>query len=265
MQKYILKKRYILSLILILPVIFYQNCDQLDKLTESGEVQLSSSELYHQIHNDHDFMNIEKKPEPEIDYHPLLMNRKMLFSLFLDIFGPDIVNSNAIKTLRSDRSVFGVPCSIYENYDFKTATTRTFRFCSNEATTSHLGANINPQANVLRSGSIHKSCLEAIDRNYLKTGNNKSSDIDNKTFQFAMEQISSDAIVSGDPTKFTYKVPPASKENIQKLIELFYRGKPMANQSLVDSLAFVIGSPATSSGWKKAFINTCLSSHWQVL
>lgn len=221
-----------------MPLALYQNCSKNQLLNQEESADLSStSDEYHQIHTDHGLPNIQKAETPGVDFKPILMDRLLLHSLFVDIFGDNAKLNSQMKTLISDKAVFGGICSIYDNFK---GSSQPEKNCANSASASELGTTYHPQANVLRTGKINELCMSLVS--------------DPKNLSYALSKISNSPI------------PENNSENIKKLFKLFYREKPDPHQGLIDSLSFILKkSNSDLNGWAQILTVTCVSSHWQVL
>lgn len=179
-----------------------------------------------------------------------LMDRTMLYSFFTDIFGPSAIGTPGLKTLKlvkDEKAILAGPCSVYDTFrsvgDTGALSTDAKSInCPNNDTASGLAAPMQPAANVLHQAMINNICTEAIDLA--------------STYNYLMEQLKEYP---------TLLIATNTPENVLKLFKLFYRGKPQPDASLIESLRFLIGFPATESGWKNAILTTCVSSHWQAL
>jgi hypothetical protein len=255
MSKIILKKmrtgrkiQFTAVLVLCLStVLFFQNCSQ-NMQQESTFSSMSQASTIEQQHGDqsHGTEVPTAKPEALIE-QTSMMDRQMLISMFSDILGPTATTLPGMKKIIAQKSIFGGPCSLYDN--FKTlqngapkADTNAIS-CNNTETADNLSAPIQPTGNVLQQAVINDVCMQAMAES-------------KKIYPYFIAQIKD---------KPADKVPANTSANVLKLFSLFYRGKPLPQQSLVEGLQALVGSPATDAGWQKAFIVTCLSSHWQAL
>ena len=223
-------------------MVHFQNCAPAAK-DESVFDSMSNASTLDQIHKDFDHdVPVESKPALEVANS--LMDRSMIYSLFIDIFGPDAAAVTALNQLRAERAVFGGPCSIYEN--FKTAR-MNYKIdseadsCANSDTANNLAAPVNPVANVLQQALINDVCQQMV--------------LNTKTYAYVLAQVK----VSNEA------IPANNAANVLKVFRLFYRGKPDPDANLVNSLQLLVGEPATNDGWKNAITTTCVSSHWQAL
>lgn len=224
-------------------MVHFQNCAPASK-EESVLDSISNADTIDQIHkdNDHDVVTEEKVA---LEVSKSLLDRSMVYSLFIDIFGPDAAAIAALNQLRAERAVFGGPCSIYENFKSARAGFKMdseAENCANSETANNLNAPVNPVGNVLQQALINDVCQQMA--------------MNTKTYNYAIAQIKENASVA---------IPANSSENVLKVFRLFYRGKPEPDASLVNSLQILVGEPATVDGWKAAISTTCVSSHWQAL
>lgn len=236
--------RISLVIVSLFVMVHFQNCapqkedSVFDSMNNAGTIE--------QIHKDKDHgKEIPTEEKVAMEISKSLLDRSMIYSLFIDIFGPDAAMVTALNQLRAERAVFGGPCSIYEN--FKSAR-NGFKMdseaesCANSETANNLAAPVNPVANVLQQALVNDVCQQMI-------GNPK-------TYAYAIAQIKESPSVA---------IPANSSTNVLKLFRLFYRGKPDPDASLVNSLQVLVGEPASHDGWKMAISTTCVSSHWQAL
>lgn len=188
--------------------------------------------------------------EKALEVSKSLMDRSMMYSFFIDIFGPSAIGTPGLKTLKlikDEKAILAGPCSLYETFksvgDTGVLSTDAKSInCPNSDTATGLAAPIQPAANVLHQAMINNVCTEAID--YAST------------YNYLMAQLKENPSVT---------VATNSSENVLKLFNLFYRGKPQPEAPLIDSLRFLVGFPASDAGWKTAILTTCVSSHWQAL
>lgn len=227
-------------------LFLFQNCSQ--QLDQSSFSDMNQAQTINQPHEE-GHGPTEKLPLLAIDQVPLLMDRVTLYSVFADILGSNSANLAGMKKLIAQKDIFGGPCSVYNNFRSVSAGTAAAPKadpqsipCNNSQTANNLSAPIHPNANVLRQAVVNDICMQAKD----------SATV----FSYVHAQLKDQA---SDP------VAANTAENVLKLFSLFYRGKPMPDSGLVDSLQLLVGSPATVAGWKNAFLVTCLSSHWQAL
>lgn len=224
-------------------MVHFQNCAPAAK-EESVFDSMSNANTLDQIHKDNDH-DVPTESKPALEVAVSLQDRSMIYSLFLDIFGPDAAAVTALNQLRSERAVFGGPCSIYEN--FKTAR-MGYKMdseadnCANSDTANNLSAPVNPVGNVLQQALVNDVCQQMV--------------ANAKTYAYVLAQI------KATPTE---TMPANNAANVLKVFRLFYRGKPDPEASLVNALQMLVGEPATTDGWKTAITTTCVSSHWQAL
>lgn len=234
-------------------VFSFQNCAK--QSSQSGDFSSSSLTEINQDYETHPGGSVTPTvpvgngpsvtdTSPEGAYN-LLMDRKMVYSLFQDILGPSSPQMGTMGKLKFDRGVMGGPCSVYDNFKSdRTAFNRDVEAdtCGNSGSGSNLGSRVEPSANELQEAMINDICVDAASNNQVLT--------------YVFAQLKENANVS---------VPANTDENVLKLISLFYRNKPMASAGLIESMRTVVGTPATNDGWKKAFLTTCTSVHWQTL
>lgn len=226
-------------------MVQFQNCAPAQK-GESVFDSMTNAGTIDQIHKDNDHgKEIPTEEKVGVEVSKSLLDRSMIYSLFIDIFGPDAAAVTALNQLRAERAVFGGPCSIYEN--FKSARNNykidsEAESCANSETANNLAAPVNPVANVLQQALVNDVCQQML--------------MNNKTYAYILAQIKEAPTVN---------VPANSSANVLKLFRLFYRGKPDPDASLVNSLQVLVGEPASDQGWKTAISTTCVSSHWQAL
>lgn len=223
-------------------MVHFQNCAPAAK-DESVFDSMSNANTLDQIHKDFDHdVPVESKPALEVANS--LQDRSMVYSLFIDIFGPDAAAVTALNQLRAERAVFGGPCSIYENFKSARAGYKMDSeadSCANSDTANNLAAPVNPVANVLQQALINDVCQQMV--------------LNAKTYAYVLAQVK----VS------TEAIPANNAANVLKVFRLFYRGKPDPDANLVNALQLLVGEPATNDGWKNAITTTCVSSHWQAL
>lgn len=239
------KNKFVNCLLVAVPVLvlitMFQNCSASQQAQDNFSNMISAPTV-DQIHRDPTAVTDKVSEVPQS-----FMDRLTLYSLFADIFGPNSTQLVSLNQIKNERNILGGPCSIYDNFnsvkdtgmvsmDSKAIT------CANTETSNTLAAPIQPAANVLHQALITNICNEAI------TNAN--------TYKYMSAQLKENAQVL---------VPANTPENILKLFSLFYRGKPMPEPQLIESLSYLIGQPATDSSWKTAILITCVSSHWQSL
>lgn len=240
------KSKWIWLLPVVFGILYFQNCaPSLNPETIMSSFE-SASEI-DQIHRDADHGTvIPTVTKPGLERANSLLDRRMLYALFVDIFGGEApAKLTALRTLKSERALFGGACSIYDNFNSVRAGLKKdpeAENCLNLDTSSQLSAPINPSGNVLHQAVINDVCQQAV--------------ANITTFNYILAQLKE------DPTK---PIPANSAENALKLFRLFYRAKPNPETSLVQSLQSLIGNPATAEGWKLAISTTCVSSEWQAL
>lgn len=226
-------------------MVHFQNCAPASK-DESVLDSMSNADTIEQIHKDNDHgKEVPTDEKVAMEVANSLLDRSMIYSLFIDIFGPDAAAVTALNQLRAERAVFGGPCSVYENFRSARASFKMdseAESCANSDTANNLAAPVNPVGNVLQQALINDVCQQM-------TSNTK-------TYMYAIAQIKEKPSVA---------IPANTPENVLKVFRLFYRGKPDPDASLVNSLQVLVGEPASADGWKAAISTTCVSSHWQAL
>ncbi|AZZ36091.1 hypothetical protein CIK05_04555 [Bdellovibrio sp. qaytius] len=237
--------RISLVIVSLFVMVHFQNCAP-GKKDESVFDSMTNADTTDQIHRDNDHGTLVPTQEKAaMEVSKSLLDRSMVYSLFIDIFGPDAAAVAALNQLRSERAVFGGPCSIYENFKSARAGFKMdseAESCANSETANNLAAPVNPVANVLQQALINDVCQQMM--------------LNTKTFNYAIAQVKENASVA---------IPANTPANVLKVFRLFYRGKPEPEASLVTSLQVLVGEPATADGWKNAITTTCVSSHWQAL
>lgn len=241
---------YKLKWLWIIPVViglmYFQNCaPSLNKETILASLDTASE--INQIHRDADHgTTIPISDKPALEQSKSLLDRQMLYALFIDIFGSNAaVNLSALRVLKSERALFGIGCSIYDNFNSVRAGLKKdseAEDCANSDTPSNLSAPLNPSGNVLHQAVINDICQQAVSNTV--------------TYNYILSQLKED---------LTKPLPMNSSENALKLFRLFYRAKPNPENSLIESLQNLIGTPATDAGWRLAISTTCVSSEWQAL
>lgn len=222
----------------------YQNCApvpeaQLD-LSSSG-IQTLPLGHYPEDHG----TEVPTEPEPALKMSTMQMDRIMLYQMFIDIFGENVKSLAPVISLKKEKSIFGSPCTIYDNYRSARANfgvDAEADTCPNSNASTSLSAPIYPTGNVVHQAIIYNICQAAI--------NNSA------TLAYALNQIKDSASQS---------VPTNTTENVIEMIGLFYRNKPAPDAELINSLSVQVGNPARLAGWKSALSATCISSHWQAL
>jgi hypothetical protein len=220
-------------------VFLFQNCAG-QRSPDSILVDLNNANQVNQDHVDDTPAEI-----PSLISSSLLMNRKVMYSLFVDIYGPAANQIVPLQKLKVDKAVFGSPCSVYDNFRSAQAgynIDAEADSCANSAEASQLSARVEPSGNTLQEALINDICVRATENVTVSA--------------YIMSQIKESP---------TVVLPANSDVNILKLIALFYRGKPAPHLALIQSLRAVIGNPGTADGWKNAFLTVCTSVHWQAL
>lgn len=233
----------------VILVMQFQNCAQ-NLQGEDVFSSMSNASTIDQLHEDYSHgTDIPKEPEKALEVTKSMMDRMTLYSFFLDTMGPDAAALKSLKRLKTEKAIFGGPCSVYNNFKSARAGLKIdpdATPCANKETATDLAAPAQPSGNVLQQALINDVCTEAV----------ADSTVGKKTYKYLAAQLKEKASVA---------VPANTPENALKLFSLFYRGKPLPPPQLVESLQFLVGYPATDDGWKTAILTTCVSSHWQAL
>lgn len=235
--------RPIAAALLLFAVTFsYQNCAP-QKLDQASIYDVVTEESLHRDRDHH--VDEDKRAKISTTYEPLIADRLYVVSLLNDIFGAAAISGEVLADIQENRTDFGSPCSVYENYRRPNGrgglTTAIPGFtCSLRAPASSFGSRLTPNATVSRQALLAKTCANLL-----------SNDTRLRT---ALSRISSES------------VPTPSAANLQKAVMLFYRDKPVPPQSLIESLQITF-DPAqpTLDDWRSTFYIICASSHWQVL
>ncbi len=240
------KFKWLLVIPIFIALVYFQNCaPSLNKETILSSLDMASE--IDQIHRDADHgTTIPSASKPALEQSKSLLDRQMLFALFVDIFGSEApAKLSALRVLKSERALFGGACSIYDNFNSVRAGLKKdpeAEDCANLDTPSNLSAPLNPSGNVLHQAIINDICQQAVSNTV--------------TYNYILSQLKED---------LTKPLPMNSSENALKLFRLFYRAKPNPENSLIESLQNLIGTPATDAGWRLAISTTCVSSEWQAL
>ena len=80
----------------------------------------------------------------------------------------------------------------------------------------------------------------------------------NNSFLFVLKKIDKSATLASPPEM--------TDKNLNRVFQLFFRGRPAPNKQVLDSLkiAYNKGEDATD-GWRAIILGICLSPHWQVM
>lgn len=230
----------------------FQNCSQGLEGEESFS-SLTNASTIDQLHQDYSHgRDIPTEPEKALEVSALLMDRMTLYNFFVDTFGPASVGFSSMKRLKTEKAIFGGPCSVYDNFrsvrSGLVANSDLYKIdaeattCANSESALHLAAPIEPSANVLHQALVNQVCEQ------LSEGTT--------TYRYVVTQVRG-ATTTGAPAN--------TPVHAQRLFSLFYRGKPNASVEIIESLQMQIGNPASVAGWKDAIRTVCLSSHWQAL
>lgn len=183
--------------------------------------------------------------KPGLSQSSTLLDRKTLYNIFVDIFGPGMVSLRSMAILKADKAVLGSPCSIYDNFKSKRADFEidpAAEPCTNSDAAAALSAPLNPVGNVLHQALINNVCQQAI--------------ANVETLNYILAQIRG----AGETD-----IPANTQENATRLFYLFYRGKPAPYEALINSLQILVAPQPTVTSWKTAISTICVSSHWQGL
>ncbi|HRK07510.1 MAG TPA: hypothetical protein PLZ57_07045 [Pseudobdellovibrionaceae bacterium] len=229
--------------LLIFAVTFsYQNCAP-QKLDQASVYEVNTEESLHRDRDHH--VDEDKREKVSTTFEPLIADRLYVVSLLNDIFGAAAISGEVLADIQENRTDFGSPCSIYENYRRPNGrgglTTAIPGFtCSLRAPASSFGSRLTPNATVSRQALLAKTCANLL-----------SNDT---RLRNALAKISSEA------------VPTPNAANLQRAVMLFYRDKPVPPQSLIESLQITF-DPAqpTLDDWRSTLYIVCASSHWQVM
>lgn len=231
-------------------LIVFQNCA---KSIESTEVPTEVDAIT-ALHVDHEHGTVEtmQKTDVETRSDDLMSDRVLLMAQLTAVFGPATATADD-DGIRTNLSVFGSPCSLYENYLWETKdssgkTIQTagdpLRPCTANNSANALKATLYPQASVVRQGVLEHICLK------LATTTT--------TLRFALAQIDS------------AHTPEPTAANVLKAFRLFYRNAPEPPESLIASLQVMMpgvteGNPTEDKDWSPVFHTICVSSGWQLL
>ena len=227
-------------------LVIFQNCGPTPQMEMASK---GVDDTYNQAEttvDDHPDISPEKAIV-QVQYEPVLADRTYVVELFRDIFGPTTDTVDSVRTYLN-RVDYGGPCSMYEMYRIENARGEiansngiSTAACAFDPSPTALGADVNPKPTVTRQANLMKTCTDLVQN----AG----------TLGFALKRIS--------PSE---AVPTASVENMQRLFNLFYRGKPAPDNQLIGSLQLMM-DPAlkTAANWQLPIYTVCVSSHWQEL
>lgn len=230
-------------ILLVLSILPFQNCSQQNDDSQLL-TQLADADGVEQLHDDEDH-DTPIAPSESLEEIKSMMDRDLLVSMFGDIFGPEILKLASLRRIKTEKAIFGGPCSVYDHFNSVRAAGKidpAATPCVHSQSANSLLAPIHPTANVLQQALINKVCSDGVD--------NATS------FGYVINQLKEDPAVT---------VPANSEANAAKLFALFYRGKPVPPPEVTEGIQLLVGEPASKSGWKSAILNICLSSHWQAL
>lgn len=229
--------------IIVLSVLPFQNCSQ--KSEDSDLLnQLAIAPEIEQPHDDEDH-GTSTPPSESVEEIKSMMDRNLLVSMLVDIFGPTSSNFASLKRIKSEKAVFGGPCSVYDQFNSVRAAGKMdpeATPCAHAQSANSLMAPIDPSANVLQQALINKICSDGV--------------ANATTSAYVISQLKESPGVT---------VPSNISANAAKLFALFYRGKPVPPQEVTEAIQMIVGEPASVAGWKAAIFNICISSHWQAL
>lgn len=191
------------------------------------------------------------EPHPEvkpyvrnIQVNRLSANRMLMTNIFIDVFGPTIVNT--ASSIVAHKAVdFGSGQSSYDHLSITDCTKKRVpaSLCSGEPV--DLNAQPNQALNIRREAWRLRVCYEG-------TQNNTS-------LNYTLKRV--DAAFKNDAT-----IPALTEANLTRAFQLFFRAKPKPDYVILDSLMVVAGESATPRDQWRAVIRTiCTSPHWQVL
>lgn len=225
---------------LFLVMTSFQNCSEQGQFATFSAMDMastamnSSGEDTHLSHSGADHTAPTAK-QADIEYSPVVMDRRSVVYLFDDVFGPGARNLAAVKSIARDPNIFGGGCSVYRQSG--TAPSDITTFCAN--TNAALSVKPLMGVTVLRQGRINQACYELAENA--------------TTIKYILARI--------DATK---AVPEVTAANVTNLFNLFYRTKPAPPSGLIEAIAVNIGE-TTLAGWKRGVYGVCVSGHWQVL
>jgi hypothetical protein len=232
---------------------WFQNCAP---MVQSGETTMSSiadAETIAQPHpTGEDPGDLKPAADPSLAISKSLMDREMIYAMFVDILGPDVINTNQMRKIKAEKKIFGSPCSVYENNRYTSAgfnadniTYKTDPMatpCANSEDENNMGASLEPSANILHQALVNEVCVASMAPANL--------------YNYMISQVKENPAVV---------IPANTDQNVLKMFSLFYREKPMPDTTVINSFKAIVGEPATVNGWKNLFITICTSSHWQAL
>lgn len=231
----------------------FQNCAPANSglevnLSSLGDEDLPDEpvDVIDQTHSDQNHgTEVPVVEKPALEQSRALLDRKAVYNLFVDVFGPGVESFGVMTTLKAEKAIMGSPCSLYDNFRSARANfgiDRAADPCANTDAANSMSAPLNPVGNVIQQAMINNVCQAAV--------------ATTSTFNYFLAQVRGSTGTS---------TPANTEENIRRMFHLFYRGKPAPHEALVQSLQIIVGHPATINGWKTAISTTCVSSHWQAL
>lgn len=250
----------ILSLAIGLSLLFsYQNCSETKMIAGNGEGSFSSESaaaVYSgstnptEIVDNHPDVLPSEQQLKSIDADLLLADRRYIRVILTDFFGPSAfaaAANDAVAGVISNAVDFADLCSVYRQYRTYNSTTQqhqitlTGEACSFDVGAGTLGADVFSKPSVTRAGWVERTCTNLVENP--------------TTFAFALRQI--------DSTKGN---PDLTEANMRKVLQAFYRDKPLPSPDLVDAL-LIMADPAITNQtrWKAPIYMVCNSSYWQVL
>lgn len=225
----------------ILMSILYSNCGPaMEANTQSfSNTSFENNQLY--TGDPHGTTKLVKQAYVQ----PLFMNRTLTFNVFKDIFGTEkIFEFN--RDIAHASTDFGMGYGIYEGVSTTTAAcnahTNPYYACNE----NKLDLQSKPTfgANAPREARRMSACERGLN--------------DDKSFEHALKKISSDASLA--------EPPQMNMKNYQRLFELFFRGRPLPDETFFDNFTIVSNRESDKTeAWRKIILGVCLSPHWQVL
>lgn len=236
-----------LAVVAIITLMQFQNCGQFETL-EKSELDLASVDVTI-MHPDEDHSPpAEAYEKLTTNYQPTLADKYFLIKHFENIFGPSSKTYIDTTNLALNRTEFGSPCSIYENYKYQSGTNilnaNTTETCALQGSSDYLSANMMANTSVTHQARIATLCANLT--------------VNSTTFNHMLGQIK--------PSPSGMALPLPTEGSVQKLIQLFYRNNEPVDLELVQALQILINPTApTISEWQNAAYVVCTSSHWQAL
>lgn len=227
----------IIGLVLTPLTVLFQNCGR----SESWSTEDMSSSM---IEDTFEHMD-EDHPGQELSstsYNPINADRFYLMAIFKDVFGATAPTTESNK-IYEKIGAFGFPCSFYEDYRIAARERPSMeQTCALTDSVEFTNAPILPTMGTARQAYTVNSCT-ALVRN-------------TTTLRFAMAKIN----------QAPYTAPPTvTRAKLERLFELFYRGKPAPSPGVIDSLEMMFVNEDLTRGWQMAIYAICISSHWQEL